>query len=247
MHPFYPSYEIANSSIFIFPRVKFSSHDPVVHHSGHDIKRRVEVDVSSFLVGKVSKYSTTVSSVVTPSPSSGSSFWGSSSSHMILMNITSPSSSLEQTNFVLGDWGTNLSDSSIEFSLRTCYVAIEANGSGCGCGLELVSPGLSSFCSTSGSLTWDSSGCLGWIEMALIELWICVEHCGLLLGVTKIVLLWLKGIPLTSRFIGTQGCVLNKGLFGVVSEQDQLPSNIGLDFQARLDGGRMYTGHLEAK
>ncbi|GJX77005.1 hypothetical protein Tco_0323816 [Tanacetum coccineum] len=80
---------------------------------------------------------------------------------MMSMNITSPSSSLEQTNFVLEDWGTNSSDSSIEFSLHTCYVAIEANGSGCGCRLEFVSPGLSSSCSTSGSLTWDSLGCLG--------------------------------------------------------------------------------------
>ncbi|GKB02767.1 hypothetical protein Tco_0830856 [Tanacetum coccineum] len=30
-------------------------------------------------------------------------------------------------------------------------------------------------------------------------------------------------------------------------EQDELPSSIGLDFRARLDGGRMYSGHLEAK
>ncbi|GKA71284.1 hypothetical protein Tco_0777423 [Tanacetum coccineum] len=33
----------------------------------------------------------------------------------------------------------------------------------------------------------------------------------------------------------------------VVSEQDELPSNTRLDFQARLDGGRMYSGHLEEK
>ncbi|GJU30898.1 hypothetical protein Tco_1174487 [Tanacetum coccineum] len=33
--------------------------------------------------------------------------------------------------------------------------------------------------------------------------------------VTKIVLLGLKGIPLASRFVGTRGCVFNKGLFGV--------------------------------
>ncbi|GKA59016.1 hypothetical protein Tco_0758329 [Tanacetum coccineum] len=112
MHPFYPSYEIANYSICIFPRVKFSSNDPVVHHSGHDIKRRVEVD--------------------------------------------------------------------------------------------LVSSGLSSSCSPSGSLTWDSLGCLGQIVMALIELDICVEHCGLLLGLK------------------------------VVSEQDELPLSIRLDFRARL-------------
>ncbi|GKF73487.1 hypothetical protein Tco_0219819, partial [Tanacetum coccineum] len=65
--------------------------------------------------------------------------------------------------------------------------------------------------------------------------------------VTKIVLLGLKGIPLTSRFIGTRGCVFDKGLFEVVSEQDEFPSSVGLDFQARLDGGRMYSGHLEEK
>ncbi|GKC65378.1 hypothetical protein Tco_1097976, partial [Tanacetum coccineum] len=91
------------------------------------------------------------------------------------MNITSPSSSLEQTNFVLEDWGTNPSDSSIEFSFCTCFVAMEANGSGCGCGLEFLFLEFPSSCSTSGSLTWGSSTCLGWIVMALIELWICVE------------------------------------------------------------------------
>ncbi|GKF09366.1 hypothetical protein Tco_0043590, partial [Tanacetum coccineum] len=32
----------------------------------------------------------------------------------------------------------------------------------------------------------------------------------------------------------------------VMSEQDELPSSGGLDFRARLDGGRMYSGHLEA-
>ncbi|GKF68206.1 hypothetical protein Tco_0197885, partial [Tanacetum coccineum] len=32
----------------------------------------------------------------------------------------------------------------------------------------------------------------------------------------------------------------------VVSEQDELPSSIGLEFRARLDSGRMYSGHLEA-
>ncbi|GJV65139.1 ribonuclease H-like domain-containing protein [Tanacetum coccineum] len=58
------------------------------------------------------------------------------------MNITSPSSSLEQINFLLEDWGTNLSDSSIEFSFRTCSVVMEANGSGCGCGLELMFPSI---------------------------------------------------------------------------------------------------------
>ncbi|GKE62931.1 hypothetical protein Tco_1513298 [Tanacetum coccineum] len=33
----------------------------------------------------------------------------------------------------------------------------------------------------------------------------------------------------------------------VVAEQDELPSSVGLDFQALLDDGRMYSGHLEAK
>ncbi|GKE55605.1 hypothetical protein Tco_1494790, partial [Tanacetum coccineum] len=89
------------------------------------------------------------SSVAAPSPSLGPSFRGSSSSRMISMNITSPLSPLEQTNFALEDRGTNPSDSSIEFSFRTCSVVMEANG----------------------------SGCLGWIVMALIELWMWVEHC----------------------------------------------------------------------
>ncbi|GKE47217.1 hypothetical protein Tco_1478475 [Tanacetum coccineum] len=98
---------------------------------------------------------------------------------MISTNITSPSFSLEQTNFVLEDWGTNPNNSSIEFNFHTCSVAMEANELGCGCRLELMFPGLPfSSCPTSGSLTWDSSGCLGWIVMALIELWMWVENCG---------------------------------------------------------------------
>nr|GEU65440.1 putative ribonuclease H-like domain-containing protein [Tanacetum cinerariifolium] len=48
MHSFDSSHEITNSSICILPRVKFPSHDPVVHHSGHDNKRRVEVNVGFF-------------------------------------------------------------------------------------------------------------------------------------------------------------------------------------------------------
>ncbi|GJW81175.1 putative nucleotidyltransferase, ribonuclease H [Tanacetum coccineum] len=56
------------------------------------------------------------------------------------MNITSPSSFLEQTNFILEGWGTNSSYLSIELSFRICSVAMEANGSGCGYGLELVFP-----------------------------------------------------------------------------------------------------------
>ncbi|GKA58854.1 hypothetical protein Tco_0758167 [Tanacetum coccineum] len=87
-----------------------------------------------------------------------------------------------QINFVLEDWGTNPSDSSIEFCFRTCSVVMEANGSGCGCGLELVFLRLPSSSSLSGSLTWDSLDFLGWIVMALIELWICVEHYGSIIG-----------------------------------------------------------------
>ncbi|GJV67710.1 hypothetical protein Tco_1483219 [Tanacetum coccineum] len=33
----------------------------------------------------------------------------------------------------------------------------------------------------------------------------------------------------------------------LVREQDELPSSVRLEFQARLDGGQMYSGHLEAK
>ncbi|GJU72546.1 hypothetical protein Tco_1263951 [Tanacetum coccineum] len=32
----------------------------------------------------------------------------------------------------------------------------------------------------------------------------------------------------------------------VLSKKDELPSSVGLDFQARLDGDRMYSGHFEA-
>ncbi|GJY62965.1 putative ribonuclease H-like domain-containing protein [Tanacetum coccineum] len=35
------------------------------------------------------------------------------------------------------------------------------------------------------------------------------------------------------------------GLEPVASEQDELPSSVGLDFQARFDGGRIYSGHLK--
>ncbi|GKC02941.1 hypothetical protein Tco_0994551 [Tanacetum coccineum] len=138
---------------------------------------------------------------------------------MISMNITSPSSSLEQTNFILEDWGTNQSDSSIEFSFRTCYVAMEANRSGYGCGLELVFPRLpSSSCRSSGLLTWDPSGCLGWIVMVSPRLFcsgLKVYH-----------------LPPASS---------------VVSEQDELPSSVGLDFRALLGGDWIYSEHLKAK
>ncbi|GKB97677.1 hypothetical protein Tco_0983814 [Tanacetum coccineum] len=34
---------------------------------------------------------------------------------------------------------------------------------------------------------------------------------------------------------------------GQLVPADKLPSSIGLDLRAQLDGGRMYSGHLEAK
>ncbi|GJY42197.1 hypothetical protein Tco_0429467 [Tanacetum coccineum] len=73
------------------------------------------------------------------------------------MNITSPSSSLDQINFILEDWGTSPGDSSIEFNFCTYSVAMEANGSG---------------------FFW----LLGVDCDALIELWMGVEHCGSLVG-----------------------------------------------------------------
>nr|GEY71076.1 hypothetical protein [Tanacetum cinerariifolium] len=40
-HPY-----VTSPSLSVPVRVKFPSHDPIVHHSGHDIKRRVEFNVS---------------------------------------------------------------------------------------------------------------------------------------------------------------------------------------------------------
>nr|GEV34837.1 retrovirus-related Pol polyprotein from transposon TNT 1-94 [Tanacetum cinerariifolium] len=201
-----------NLECFFSGRVEFSPHDPIIHHPGQDINKGVKVDVGFFDMNmpNVAWYSIVDPSVVAPSSSLRLLFRGSSSSRMISMNITSLSFSLEQINFVLVDWGTNPSNSSIKFNFRTCIVVMEANRLGC---------------------------CLGWIVIALIELWMWVEHWGSIvvmvvegtirieplgwnqLGVTKIVLLGLESIPLTSCFI----------------EQDELPSSVGLDFRARLD------------
>ncbi|GKC69674.1 hypothetical protein Tco_1115557 [Tanacetum coccineum] len=132
----------------------------------------------------------------------------------------SPSSS------VLEDWGTNPSDSKNELSLRTFSVMNEIDGSG---GMTWIFSGLSFYPSSfsSGLSLWDSPCCLGWIVMALIEPWIWVEHYGFTAGngsgsdhwigtgVTKIVLLGLKSVSLTSHFISTRGCIFNKGLFRI--------------------------------
>nr|GEW47272.1 hypothetical protein [Tanacetum cinerariifolium] len=243
MHSFNSSREITNSSICTFPRVEFPSHDLVVHHSGHDIKKRVKVNVSlldmhvsdiardlkvsSSLVGKVSKYSTTSSFVVAPS-TSGSSLRESSSFGMISINITSPSSSLVQMSLTLGDGGTNLSDSKNELNLRTFSVRNDFDGSGGVEELEWLS-GLSLY-SSSFSLVLSSreSLCsLGWIMMALIELFKlgqssvlrCHEFGNQFFYILLIVeILW----------------TVVRG--AVVSEQDVLQSSFELDFRAQLDG-----------
>ncbi|GJR58080.1 putative reverse transcriptase domain-containing protein [Tanacetum coccineum] len=74
---------------------------------------------------------------------------------------------------------------------------------------------------------------LGMDCMALIEPWFELSIAGLQLGVTKIVLLGLKVYHLPPAS-------------SAVSEQDELPSRLGIDFRARLDGGRMYSGHIKA-
>nr|GEV73040.1 hypothetical protein [Tanacetum cinerariifolium] len=251
MHSFDSFREITNSSSCIFPKVKFPSYDPVVHHSGHDIKRRVEE---------------------------------SSSFRMISINITSPSSSLVQTSSALGDGVSNPSDSKSELNLRTFLVRNEIDGSAYVKELEWLF-GLSlSYSLFSLVMSSRESLCsLGWLVMALIErvpairsvvafntvsillvilLCCCLKSALNLDSVTEIVLLGLKGIPLTSRFIGTQGCIFSDGFFGifhvilsvvgttadstrssnfvhleVVSEQDVLSSSVELDFRARLGGG----------
>nr|GEX54748.1 hypothetical protein [Tanacetum cinerariifolium] len=144
---------------------------------------------------------------------------------------------------MLEDWGTNSSDSSIEFSFRTCFVAMEANGLGCGYGLKLVFPRLpSSSCPSLGLLTWDLSGCLRWIVTALIELWIWFEHCKSIFSVYFVGHLTL--LSLETGFKVGQSSVLR--CHEIVSKQDELPSSVGIDSRARLDVGRMYSGHLGA-
>ncbi|GKD35398.1 hypothetical protein Tco_1250907, partial [Tanacetum coccineum] len=85
---------------------------------------------------------------------------------------------------MLDDWGTNLSDSKNELSLRTFSVINETDGSGGVEGSILIFFGLT-FTSSSFSLvlsSWESLCCLGWIVMALIKPWTMVEHCGSSIG-----------------------------------------------------------------
>ncbi|GKC06416.1 hypothetical protein Tco_0998026 [Tanacetum coccineum] len=106
------------------------------------------------------------------------------------------------------------------------------------------------------------------LDESLVEDWFLLLSIG---GIIEISWSMVQSEPLTSHFIGTRGCVFNKGLYavfhailsvmgttvdftwgsdfiylGIVSEKDELPSSVELDFRARLDGGRMYSGHLEA-
>nr|GEU69034.1 hypothetical protein [Tanacetum cinerariifolium] len=171
---------------------------------GHDIKRRVKVNVgffdmhipnvasylkvrgaSSCDVGvskkNMSEYSTSCPSAL------GSSLRESSSFGMISINITSPSSSLVQKSSAMGDGRTNPSDSKIQLNLRTFLVRNKIDGSGGIEELEWLS-GLSlSSSSFSLVLSLRESLCsLGWIVMALIELCFYVEHCGSIVSVPAI-------------------------------------------------------------
>nr|GEU86689.1 hypothetical protein [Tanacetum cinerariifolium] len=125
------------------------------------------------------------------------------------------------------------------------------------------SPSLSCF-SSSTMLSWESFCCLGCIVIVLIEPWTWVEHYGSIfgllkerfkiepldwnrLGVTKIVLLELKSVPLTSRFIdltwGSDSVHLSR------LRQSKASFHQALDLILELDGGsgQMCSGHLEAK
>nr|GEV25035.1 hypothetical protein [Tanacetum cinerariifolium] len=91
-----------------------------------------------------------------------------------------------------------------------------------------------------------------WIVTALIEPWIWVEHYGSIfrngsgsnrLGVTKIVLIGLESIPLTSRFIGTRGYIFNKGLFGIFHAiLSVVRTTTDLDEVMKLTTGRLVNG-----
>nr|GEU51057.1 hypothetical protein [Tanacetum cinerariifolium] len=131
----------------------------------------------------MSKYSTSCS------PTLGSSLGELSFVLTISINITSMSSPLVQTSYVLEDWGTNPSDSKNELSLRTFSVMNEIDGSVGTKGLTWIFYGLS-FSSSSisfGLSSWESLCCLRCIVMALIKPWIWVEHCGFHLALRTVV------------------------------------------------------------
>ncbi|GJS76881.1 hypothetical protein Tco_0726762 [Tanacetum coccineum] len=77
---------------------------------------------------------------------------------------------------------------------------------------------------------------LGSSIFAGISPWINVDPFCLGLSFLRIYLIWRYRL---GRELGLQELV--------VLEQDELPSCIGLEFRARLDGGQMYSGQIEAK
>ncbi|GJX96206.1 hypothetical protein Tco_0352004 [Tanacetum coccineum] len=99
----------------------------------------------------MSKYSTFISPASAFTSTLGPSSRESSYFLIISINITSPSSTLVQTYSMSGDWGTKVSDSRNELSLRTFSVTNETDGSGGEDGLVLIFFG-SSFSSCSSPL-----------------------------------------------------------------------------------------------
>nr|GEZ97156.1 hypothetical protein [Tanacetum cinerariifolium] len=118
--------------------VQFHSHDPVVHHSGHDIKRRVEVNVS-LLDMHVSDIALDLKESVEVLHYKffrcRPFYFGFFLARIVILwddlnNITPPSSSLVQTSSALGGGGTYPSNSKSELNLRTFSVRNEIDGSG---------------------------------------------------------------------------------------------------------------------
>ncbi|GJU16583.1 hypothetical protein Tco_1144549 [Tanacetum coccineum] len=109
--------------------VEFSPHDLTIHHSSHDIKRGVKVNVG------LSTCKFPICKWFDGHPSILMGFRRNIEGigpHMriISINITSSFSSFVQTSSALGDMGTNPSDSKSELNLRTFSVMNEFDGSG---------------------------------------------------------------------------------------------------------------------
>ncbi|GJY44774.1 hypothetical protein Tco_0432987 [Tanacetum coccineum] len=146
---------------------------------------------------------------------SGSSLRESSFFWTISINITSPSSPLVQTSLVLDDWATNPSDSKNELSLRTFSVMNETDGSGGVEGLTWIFSGL--------SLRLLSPSLMTVVEGPFRDLNLYVD--------TVSPKSFSRSLKYTTYLL----------LSSVASEQDELPSSVGFDFRARLDGGWMYS------
>nr|GEY10536.1 hypothetical protein [Tanacetum cinerariifolium] len=161
MRSFDSSSEITNSFICIFPRVKFPFYDPVVHYSGHDIKRILKVNAGFFDIQMPN-----VAWYLKVEGASSRDDGESLSFRMISINITSPSSSLLQTNLALGDGGTDSSDSKSELNLRNFLVRNEIDRSSGVEELEWLFRAVSLFFLIFfGLLSWESLRSLGWIVM----------------------------------------------------------------------------------